>query len=134
MKISTKGRYAVRTLIDIAKFDKQGYVCLNEIAKRQNISIKYLEAIISKLVKGKILTSMRGTTGGYKLSRSPENITLKDILTITGDGPKLATCFETTCPRLDCCESFELWQALSNNINQFLTKTTLNDIINKRYI
>ena len=133
MKISTRGRYAVRTLIDIAKIRKdKDFISVHEIAERQNISEKYLEIIIAKLVKGHLLKSQRGSFGGYKLSKEPTQITLKEILSITGDIPKLATCLEKDCPRLDSCESMAVWKALSDTINNFLENVTLQNIIDNK--
>lgn len=133
MKISAMGKYAVRTLIDIARCESDDYVSIQDISSRQGISTKYLEAIISRLTKGGILASMRGAQGGYKLKKSPKDVTLKEILNLTGDGTKLATCFERDCPLADSCESISVWRALTQNINSFLERTTLQNMLDNDY-
>src|SRR5574344_1959194 len=132
MKISTKGRYAVRVMVDIARNEKD-FVSIAEIAERQNITPKYLEQIIAKLLKANLLSSMRGTNGGYKLVKKPSEYKLYDIFEITGDTPKLASCFVSDCKRCDKCETVGCWRALGDIINDFLKKVTLQDIIDKTY-
>ena len=130
MEISTRGRYAVRVLCDIAK-QSDSYVSIADLAKSQEISVKYLEHIISKLVKAKILVSMRGANGGYRLQKSPKEYTVLEILQATDDKIQLATCSTQNCPRQEKCLSKPLWDALSEVIIDFLAKTTLQDVIDK---
>ncbi len=132
MKISARGRYAVRIIVDIAKNEKD-YVSISTIALRQGISIKYTEAIIADLLKNNMLKSMRGANGGYKLIKEPKDYSLKEILSITNDTPKLATCFEKDCPRKKNCDTVDCWIKLSNLINDFLANVTLQDLIDKSH-
>lgn len=130
MKISSKGRYAVRIMIDIAK-NGTDFVSVAEIAQRQNISVKYLENIIAKLVKAKLLISMRGVKGGYKLSKNPNEYSIKEILDITGDTSDLVACAKQNCPRQNSCDSKKCWLALQSLINDFLDGVTLQNLIDK---
>ena len=130
MEISTRGRYAVRVLCEIAKH-KDNFVSIADLAASQEISVKYLEHIISKLLKAKILVSMRGVNGGYQLSRSPKEYTILEILQATDDKISLATCSAQDCPRKENCVSKPLWDALAELITDFLLKTTLQDVIDK---
>lgn len=133
MEITTKGRYAVRTMVDIAK-NNGDFVSIAEISKRQDISEKYLEKIISMLVKAGLLDSMRGKTGGYKLNRAPKNYSLHEILNATGDQTEIVYCLHSdVCPRADKCDTQGVWGALDNLINDFLKKTTLQDLLDKNY-
>ena len=131
MEISTRGRYAIRILLDIAQ--QNGALCsISEIAKRQDISVKYSERIISMLSKAHLVTSLRGTNGGYKLTKSPSEYTLKSILDATDDSTKLATCNTTSCSRAKFCESKPIWDSLTELINDFLSNTTLQDVLDKK--
>ena len=130
MEISTRGRYAVRVLCEIAKH-VDGYISIADLAKSQEISVKYLEHIISKLLKAQILVSMRGVNGGYRLQKSPKEFTVLEILQATDDEIKLATCSTQNCPRQEKCLSKPLWDALTKMITDFLAKTTLQDVIDE---
>ena len=134
MKISSKGRYAVEIMVDIAK-NGQDYCSVNEISSRQNISVKYLEQIISKLVKAKLLISSRGATGGYRLSKQPKDYSVAEILSVTGDMPKLAPCLTaaTPCPKKESCESIGCWETLNALIYDYLSNLTLQNLIDKSY-
>ena len=134
MKISSKGRYAVEVMVDIAK-NSGNFTSVNEIASRQNISVKYLEQIINKLVKSKLLISSRGSNGGYILSRKPTDYSISEILSITGDMPKLAPCLSasTPCPKKDKCEAIGCWETLNGLIYNYLGNLTLQNLIDRCY-
>ena len=132
MKISSKGRYAVRIMAEIAKHDKP--VSVSEIAEKQNITIKYTEQIISKLTSNGMLNSFRGTLGGYTLSKKPSEYTISSILEVTGDAPKVAPCLQSTtpCPRIKECETISVWGNLNKLIFDYLSSVTLEDVLNKK--
>lgn len=134
MKISSKGRYAVRVMVYIAKSDKE-YVSISEIAEKQNISVKYLERIVSGLTKAKLLTSLMGSLGGYKLTKQPKDCTIAEILAVTGDLPELAPCQKesTPCPSKNTCSTIGCWETLAKIIYDYLTNVSLLDLINKSY-
>lgn len=133
MKISSKGRYALRTMADIATHGGE-FVPISEISMRQDISQKYLESIIALLVKGGLLESMRGASGGYKLKIPADKCTVKQILEITGDTPNFVTCAnEGDCPKIDSCAAAGCWTTLTHMINDYLNSVTLNDLITKNY-
>lgn len=132
MLISTKGRYSLRVMIDLAEHPSEGYVPLKEIAQRQEISEKYLESIIKLLVKGKFLTGLRGKGGGYRLTKSPEEYTVGDILRLTEESMAPVACLETDttpCPRMAFCPTLSLWKGLDQVINNYLDQFTLADLI-----
>lgn len=129
MEITTKGRYAVRIMADIARCEGE-FVALSEIAQRQQISIKYLEKIIAMLSKAKLVKSMRGANGGYKLERNADKITVKEVLDATGDSIKVSTCTAgETCPKADKCDTIGVWNTLNILINNYLESVTLKDLV-----
>lgn len=131
MLISTKGRYALRLMIDLAEHERDGYIPLKEIADRQEISEKYLDAILRGLVKGRLIESLRGKGGGYKLSRSPAQYKVGDILRLTEDTLAPVACMEknaSPCARMAHCPTLPMWQALDLVINQFFDSFTLADL------
>ena len=129
MEITTKGRYAVRICADIAR-NGEGYVSLSDIAQRQQISLKYLEKIISMLSKANLVESMRGAYGGYKLSKSMDEITVKQILDATGDSIKVSTCIAgEECPKSDKCDTIGVWNNLNKLINTYLESVTIKDLV-----
>jgi len=131
MKITSKGRHAVRIMVDIAR-NKDEYVSISDISNRQHITTKYLEQIIALLVKGKLVESMRGVKGGYKLTRSPESITVKEILDATGDTTKIAGCLNgEKCPMAEKCDTMGVWNELTNLINDYLNKITLQNLMER---
>ena len=134
MKISSKGRYAVRVLIDIATAKKE-YVSISEMSERQGISVKYLEKIVHVLVKGKLLESQMGSKGGYRLAQNPQKCTIAQILTLTGDAPVLAPCqmSKEKCPQSKKCPTIGYWGTLQKLIYDNLSHITLQDLINKTY-
>lgn len=134
MKISSRGRYAVRLMVEIATSNKE-YVSISEISEKQNISIKYLEQIISKLVKSNLLESLRGAQGGYKLLKLPKEYTIASILKVTGDMPEIVPCLnsERPCPQKQNCSTVGCWETLTKIIYDYLNKVTLQDLIDKTY-
>jgi Rrf2 family protein len=134
MLISTKGRYALRVMIDIAS-DKTGdYVPLTRIAENQNISIKYLESIIVLLSKEGLLDGKRGKNGGYKLYRDPSEYTVLEILRLTEGGLAPVSCLEgeiNNCVRAKSCQTLPLWEGLNNIINNYLGSITLADVMDQ---
>ena len=132
MMISTKGRYALRVLIDMAEHQSAGYVPLKEIAQRQEISEKYLESIVKTLVKGGILTGLRGKGGGYRLSRSPDEVTVKSVLRMTGESLAPVACLEpgaAPCARAAECRTLQFWQGLDKRIGEYLEGFTISDLM-----
>jgi len=127
MKISTKGRYGLRTLMDIAIHQNAGTVTLNEIAKRQQISAKYLWQIMSQLKNAGLVRGTRGPKGGYRLIRGPEEITLLDIVRIL-EGPVTLVECENECPFDGQCIAQRVWREISDTVGQALQGITLADI------
>ena len=120
MKISTKGRYALRMLLDLAEQREKGFVALKEIAQRQNISKKYLEQIVPILNRAKVLKTNRGYQGGYQLAQSPDHYTVGMILRLTEGSLAPVACVEqdpVDCPRSVDCPTLPLWKGLNKVIN-----------------
>jgi Rrf2 family protein len=135
MLISTKGRYALRVMADLAEHPSEGYIPLKEIAQRQEISEKYLEAIIKILVKARLLTGVRGKGGGYKLNRGPEQYTIGEVLRLTEETLAPVACLEEAadvCPRAPNCRTLPVWKGLNRVINEYLDHITVADIIHSR--
>ena len=132
MKISTKGRYALRLLLDLAEHQQAGFISLNEIAKRQNISKKYLEQIIPIFNKTDVLRANRGSQGGYMLAKSPDKYTVGDILRCTEGSLDPVDCAgqdPVLCERSADCVMLPVWKGLSKVINEYLDGITLQDIL-----
>ncbi len=133
MKISTKGRYALRMLIDLAEHQSAGYIPLKDTAKRQGISKKYLEQIILTLSKSNILQANRGAQGGYRLALSPANYTVGDILRCSEGSLAPVDCIDKIqCGKSSDCVEKYVWQGLNKVINDYLDSITLQDIIDKK--
>lgn len=133
MKISTKGRYALRMLVDLANHNDESFIALKDIANRQNISKKYLEQIVPVLTKSQLLQSNRGHQGGYRLAKRPEDINVYDVLTVTEGNLSCITCLEqevNTCPRKEACETLYIWEGLNKVVKDYLCSITLLDILN----
>ena len=131
MKISTKGRYALRLMIDLALQDPDKYIPLREISKRQEISIKYLEQIAFLLLKNGYITSLRGLQGGYKLQKKPELYLVGDILRVIEGEIVPVTCLKTQsypCGRSDTCKTLPFWKGLHAAVNDYLNSFTLADL------
>lgn len=132
MLISTKGRYALRVLVDLAEHQSEEYIPLKEVAQRQEISEKYLESIIRLLVKAGILTGLRGKGGGYRLSKSPDTYTLGQILELTEESLAPVSCLAPdapACHRMASCRTLPVWQGLDKVIRDYLDNITLADLI-----
>ena len=132
MLISTKGRYALRVMVDLAEHQSEGFIPLKVIAERQEISEKYLESIIKLLVKAKLLNGVRGKGGGYRLTKSPDQYTVGSILRLTEESLAPVACLEegaSACPRMAQCRTLPLWQGLDKVINDYLENVTILDLI-----
>ncbi len=134
MKISTKGRYALRVMADIAINGEDKNVSIMDLSSRNKISDKYLEQIISALVKANLLTSFRGAQGGYRLARPANKISASDILEVTEGALQTVTCITsgTKCDLSDKCLTVNFWEKLDNIVSDFFKNTTLEDIVKKR--
>ena len=132
MKISTKGRYAIRMMVDIAEHQKDGYVTLKDVALRQDISKKYLEQIALHLSQAGMLRAVRGYQGGYMLARPAGDYTVLSILQVVEGSMVPVTCLEqhpNNCPRCGICKTLPLWQGLQRVVSEYLSGITLADII-----
>tara|TARA_Y100000748_G_C15212942_1_gene378092 strand:+ start:94 stop:519 length:426 start_codon:yes stop_codon:yes gene_type:complete len=137
MKLNSKSRYAVMALADIASFDKQNPVSLRDISLRQNISLVYLEQIFSKLKKNNIVKSIRGTNGGYILTKDPDQIKLSNIFSAVDEKIKTVQCKKESkkgCNgKLTKCITHNLWDDLEMHINDFFNKKNLGDLLNNNF-
>lgn len=132
MKISTKGRYALRLMLDLAIQDSGEYIPLKQVGARQDVSLKYLEQIINTLVKAGYVKGVRGSRGGYKLASPPESYTVGMILRLTEGSLAPVACLEdevNTCPRCGECMTLPVWKKLGEAINRVVDNITLADII-----
>ena len=135
MKISTKGRYAVRVMLDLATNNTGEYIKVKEIASRQEISEKYLEQIISVLNKAGYVKSIRGAQGGYKIARDPSNYTVGMILRLTEGSLNPVACLDdeiNECERCDTCETLEVWKDLAKAINSVVDHVTVADLVERQ--
>ena len=135
MKISTKGRYALRLLLDIAQNQQDGFVSLKEIAERQEVSKKYLEQIIPLLSRAELLQTSRGYQGGYRLARAPKDYTVGEILRLTEGGLAPVACLEqhpNACPRCGECATLSMWEGLERVIRNYLDGITLQDLLEQQ--
>ena len=132
MLISTKGRYALRVMIDLAEHRSGEFISLKEIAQRQEISEKYLESIIRTLVKAKVVESLRGKGGGYRLTKAPHQYTVGSILRLTEESLAPVACLEpgaASCPRMAACRTLSLWQGLDKVISDYLDNITIAELM-----
>ena len=132
MKISTKGRYALRLLLDIAQNQQDGFVSLKEIAERQEVSKKYLEQIIPLLSRAELLQTSRGYQGGYRLCRAPEDYTVYEILSVAEGGLAPVACLdqpENTCPRAPYCRTLPMWQKYYEMTLSYFDGITICDLM-----
>ena len=133
MKISTKGRYSLRMLLDLAEHKNEGFISLKDISERQNISKKYLEQLVTLLNRPDILRTNRGNKGGYMLAKEPDEYTVGQILKITEGGLSPVSCMgddPNRCKRNEFCITLPVWQGLEKVINKYLDSITLQDILN----
>ncbi len=134
MKISTKGRYALRMLLDLAEHREDGYIALKDVAERQGISKKYLEQIVTILNGSDLLRTNRGKQGGYMLVKSPDQCTVGEILRLTEGSFAPVSCVGKNpeeCARRADCPTLPVWQGLYKVINEYLDGITLQDILNQ---
>ena len=130
--ISTRGRYAIRVLLDIAEHQQDGYVPMKDVANRQGLSLKYLEQILPALTKNNIVEGIQGKGGGYRLVRLPEAYTIGEILKITERDLAPVACLSESaekCVRRDICQTIELWEGLYDVINNYLDSKTIADLM-----
>lgn len=131
MIVSTRGRYALRVMIDIAEHPNEPYIPLKSIAARQGISEKYLESILKILVQEHLLEGMRGKGGGYRLTREPDQYTVGEILTLTEGSLAPVSCLAqgaASCPRMSSCRTYDMWKGLDDLIEDYFGKITLADL------
>lgn len=133
MLISTKGRYAIRLLIDLAEHNEEGkYRRLDAVAEAQDISEKYLESIVNMMVKADLIEGVRGRGGGYRLKRAPKDYTMEEILRVTEKSLSPVACLEcgsNACERKDICKTLPMWEKLDDLINGYLSSVTLQDLL-----
>ena len=135
MKISTKGRYALRMMVDIAEHQKDGYVTLKDVAQRQDISKKYLEQIALHISQAGMLRAVRGYQGGYMLSRAASEYNVYEILEVVEGSMVPVACLEQqpcACERSDSCKTLQMWQNLHALIFDYLSGITLEDLVEDR--
>ena len=132
MMISTRGRYALRMMLDLAEHSDEGFVALKDIALRQDISKKYLEQIIPVLNRSGLLQTSRGFQGGYRLIKKPSEYTVLEILTATEGSLAPVSCLESeenNCPRKGECLTLPVWQGLKDAVENYLGSITLEDVL-----
>lgn len=132
MIVSTRGRYALRVMIDIAEHPNEPYIPLKSIAARQGISEKYLESILKILVQEHLLEGMRGKGGGYRLTMPPKACTIGSILRLTETSLEPVGCIEsgsTSCPKASECRTIGMWMKLGEIVNDYLDSITLEDLL-----
>lgn len=136
MKISTKGRYALRVMLDLAIHNTGEYIPLKEISQRQGITVKYLEQIIPQLKKAGYLKSIRGNSGGYRLAREPREYCVGDILRTMEGSLAPVSCLEdesNLCERSGMCPTLRFWKGLENAISNYVDSVTLQDLLDEHY-
>lgn len=134
MNITSKGRYALRVMLDLAQHTSDGYVSLKVAADRQNISMKYLEMIVSHLKKAGLVESTRGKEGGYRLTRDPADYTVLEILDCLEDNLAPVSCIQSgsvQCDRADACLTIPMWKELDEITNRYLGSVTLRDLVTR---
>lgn len=132
MKISTRGRYAIRFVLDLAEHIDEGYIPMKEVAERQSISPKYLEQILPILTKAKLIESSHGKGGGYKLTRKPEEYSVGEILRLTeGDLAPVSClgCDAAECERSENCKTLPMWKRFDDITNNFFDSISVFDLI-----
>lgn len=130
--ISTKGRYAIRVMLDLAKHDNGSYIPLKDIAERQEISKKYLEIIVKEMVTGGLVKGASGKGGGYKLLRKPEEYSIGEILDLMETSMSSVACLADNgydCPRANKCETLSMWKEFDEMVHDFFYGRTLKDIM-----
>ena len=132
MNVTTRGRYALRVMLDLAQHGGSGFVSLKTVAERQDISMKYLEAIVCELKKAGLLESGRGKEGGYRLSRTPEDYSVGEILRVLEDNLAPVACIKAgsvDCAHAGECMTLPMWRELDELTNAYLDRVTLQDLL-----
>lgn len=134
MMVSTKGRYALRVMIDLAENEAEGYIAMKKVAERQDISLKYLEKILPDLVKSGLVEGISGKGGGYRLSKAPSEITVCEILKVTENGVAPVACLEEgapACERCSECRTIPMWTELNRVVDDYLSSVSLESLMKK---
>lgn len=130
MKLSTKGRYGVKAMVDLAINYGKSPISIKSISSRQNISEYYLEQLFSVLRKSELITSIRGSNGGYILAKAPKDITVYQILEVLEGPIEISNCLESDgCNNIDCCATRTVWKKIKESIDSVTTSITLQDIV-----
>ena len=132
MKISTRGRYALRVMIDLAEHQEEKYVSLKSIAERQKIPFKYMENIMRELTKSNLVYGVHGKGGGYHLTRESKDYTIDEILEVTEGGLAPVSCLEckeNTCPLKDRCKTLRMWKDFYRLIKDYFSSITLSSLV-----
>ena len=131
MKLSTKGRYGVKAMVDLAIHYGTQPISIKSISERQNISEYYLEQLFSTLRKSGLIKSIRGARGGYVLNRAPKEITVVEVMYVLEGPIEISDCLETgSCTNIECCATRLLWERVKNSLDSVLKSTTLSDMVN----
>ena len=134
MMISTRGRYALRLMTDLAENNNGSYIPMKEIAQRQSLSLKYLERIVPVLAKNKLIIGVQGKGGGYRLGKAPEECTVGEILRLTDGNLAPVSCLECgaePCTRAAECRTLEMWQGFFKLTNEYFDNITIADLMKK---
>lgn len=132
MKVSTKGRYAIRVMLDLAEHNNGKYITLTDVAARQGISEKYLEAIVGSLSRARLVQSLRGKSGGYRLIKSPDQYTIAEILEVVEGSFAPVACLESEvnmCERIAYCKTLPMWEAYYRMTKKFFESYTLQTLL-----
>ena len=132
MMVSTRGRYALRVIIDLAENAENGYVPMREVAERQGLSLKYLERILPLLVSECLVEGVHGKGGGYRLSKDPSNILVGEVIRITEGDIAPVACLENNavkCEHIDDCRTLPVWKGLNDRINEYLDSVSIADLM-----
>ncbi len=130
MMISTRGRYALRVMVSLARRGQQGYVPLKELAETEEISLKYLESIMTALSKAGLVEGVHGKGGGYRLTRASEDYSVGEILRVTEGSLAPTACVENgSCPKIGHCATYPVWRKLDELINGFLDGVSLSELM-----
>ena len=132
--VSTRGRYALRVMIDLAEHDNGKYISMKSVAERQGVSLKYMEKILPLLVSANLIEGVHGRGGGYKLTRNPEEYTVNEILSVAEGTLAPVACLEEgapLCDRKDQCRTLPLWAGLDKVVSEYLNGIHLSDLMKK---
>jgi Rrf2 family protein len=132
MMVSTRGRYALRVIIDLAENAGDGHVPMREVAERQGLSLKYLERILPLLVSANLVEGVHGKGGGYRLSKDPSKISVGEVLRITEGDIAPVACLENNaveCEHINDCRTLPVWKGLNDRINEYLDSVSIADLV-----